>query len=268
MAGLFTKVKASKQVQSVRPQLEGLEDRLTPTVYLSGGDIVIVQTNYSDTASVVATSTGYQVKDNAATYNFSYSQVYGGDVRWYGYAGNDYFYNNTYLRTTAYAGDGNDTVYGGYSNDYLYGQNHTDFLYGRTGNDYVDGGYGTDYVYGQDGNDTLVAGYDYSYNYLDGGNGNDYMYGGYGNDYMLGQAGNDVMYGSYGNDSMYGGTGYDQLFGGYGNDRLDGGNDNVADYLKGEAGADTFIAEWEWSGFWWNRDYPADYSFAQGDTIV
>jgi len=255
MMALFQKIlrtkAAPKQVRRVRPEMEGLEDRLTPTATLYNGDIYVYATSGNDVVSVSYSSPGYDVNINGVTTHFGARGVTGGDVYFYGYAGNDYFVNNTYLRTHAYGQDGRDTLYGGYANDTL------------------DGGYGEDYLYGRDGNDTIYAGYDYSYNYLNGGAGNDTLYGGNGADYEVGGSGNDFLIGTYGNDSLYGGTGQDTLKGSYGDDYLDGGDDNSADYLSGGSGYDRFKAEWEWNGsYWWNRDFPVDASNFEGDQIV
>jgi len=231
----------AKTVRGRQLTVEGLEERLNLSSYVSGGDLVIASTNYNDTVAVNYEVWGgvgyYKVTENGYAKYHTASSVWGGDVYFYGYAGNDYFLNNTYLRATAYGMDGHDTLYGGYSNDYL------------------DGGAGTDYVYGRWGNDTLVAGYDYSYNVLDGGDGNDALYGGYGSDYLYGQYGNDTLVGNYGKDYLYGG---------YGNDTLNGGDDGFADYLHGGTGYDYFQRDWYYSGGWYNRDYPADF---WGDTF-
>ena len=99
------------------------------------------------------------------------------------------------------------------------------------------------------------------------------MYGHEGDDWLIGGVGNDVGYGGSGNDWLFGQEGYDILYGEAGNDYLAGGIDGIADYLNGGLGADRFEDEWAWvwSGWFWtwqNRDNPADFNAAQGDTFV
>ena len=56
-------------------------------------------------------------------------------ITFYGREGNDYFRNNTNIRTTAYAGPGYDRIYGGTAADTLHGGSENDFLSGGAGND-------------------------------------------------------------------------------------------------------------------------------------
>jgi len=226
-----------------RPQLETLEDRSLPAVsaFASAGNLYIYGDNGANNVTVnyeVYGSVGYyKVSGDGINRWFQASTV--GHAYFYGYDGNDYFANNTYLATHAYGMNGNDTLVGSYSNDYL------------------DGGYGSDYLYGRSGNDTLVAGYDYAYNYLDGGDGHDSLYGGYGT---------DVMHGGYGNDYLFGNYGKDYLYGESGNDTLNGGDDGFADYLNGGTGADKFQIEWYWTGSsWQNRDFASDFHSWEAD---
>jgi Ca2+-binding RTX toxin-like protein len=235
--------KAAPAPRKTSLELEALEARAVPA-FVSGGNLYIYGTNANDSAGVNYYGSSYlQVIQNGSYQYFSTSSVYSGKIFFYGYDGNDYFVNNTYLQANAYGMNGNDTLYGGYSADVL------------------DGGYGSDYLYGRQGNDTMFAGYDYAYNVMYGGDHNDYMYGGYGVDYMYGENGNDYMYGRSGNDQMFGGYGKDVLYGEAGNDILDGGDDGVADYLNGGSGYDKFQRDMVWSGwYWYNRDYPADFN--------
>lgn len=96
-----------------------------------------------------------------------------------------------------------------------------------SGNDNITGGAGNDNINSLAGNDTVS--------------------GAAGNDTLNGNSGNDQLFGNDGNDSLMGWTGNDSLRGGNGNDVLDafyysglGGNGEI-DYLRGDAGADTFV---------------------------
>lgn len=227
-----------KSVRARRLSVEGLEDRLNLSSYISGGDLVVSSSNFNDTVTVSYETwygTGYyKVVENGSTSWFYASSVWGGDVYFYGYSGNDYFNNYTGLRTTAYGHGGNDTLIGSWNNDYL------------------DGGLGSDYLYGYGGSDTLYAGYDYNWNVLDGGSGNDSLYGGYATDYLYGQAGNDYLYGNWGKDYLYGGNG---------NDTLDGADDGSSDYLDGGSGQDWYQREmYYYRGFLYNRETNAGYT--------
>lgn len=132
------------------------------------GDLVIHGNNNANSVTVnYQTLSGvgyYKVTENGVNSWIKASRVWGGDVLFYGYGGNDFFNNNTSLGTFAYGHDGNDSLYGGSSTDYLYGGNGSDLLYGKTG---------WDYLYGQAGNDTLNGGDDGYTDYLHGGTGQD-----------------------------------------------------------------------------------------------
>jgi hypothetical protein len=110
-----------------------------------------------------------------------------------------------------------------------------------------------------------------------------YAWGGLGNDTLIGGTNQDVLMGEQGNDKIYGGGGKDYLSGGDDNDYIDGGGafvngqyrdnyDGVADYINGNAGADSFKAEWVSNGIsvisQTNLDAPQDFNPAQGDKIV
>lgn len=244
--------------------MEALEQRQLMTVGIVNGDLYVYGTSASDTIEVSYQDGKYVVKESNITYRVAASLVTGGDVAFYGYQGNDYFWNASGLRTTAYGGDGNDTLIGGGKNDSLFGNAGMDTLKGGNGDDYLDGGAGEDYLFGHAGKDTLHAGNDNSYNlppsynYLNGGDGDDILNGSAGVDYMMGESGNDVLYGYSGDDHMEGGNGNDFLYGFDGNDRmfgglgeddlygmdgdddLDGGLDDQYDELHGGAGMDRF----------------------------
>ncbi len=218
--------------------MEALEQRqmMAVAVGVVNGDLYVTGTPASETIEVSYRDGKYLVKEGSVTYRVAASMVTGGDVVFYGYQGNDYFWNASGLRTSAWGGDGNDTLLGGGARDHLYGEAGMDTLKGGNGDDYLDGGFGEDYLFGHAGKDTLIAGYDYSYNYLNGGDGDDLLRGGYGIDYMMGEGGCDNMAGDAGNDHMEGGNGDDLMFGGAGNDRMFGGFGE--DTLYGEDGDD------------------------------
>jgi len=178
--------------------LEALEDRLVLSATIVNGDLVINGTAAADTVVVkgqVVNNIGYiKVTENNVTHWFKAAAVWGGDVFFHGYAGDDYFRNDTTLRTHAWGMDGRD------------------FLVGGSGQDSLDGGAGDDMIFGNAGNDTL-----------DAGDGNDWLYGGVGNDTLLGRNGQDQLFGEAGNDTLSGGVGdgaNDHLDGGIGADRF------------------------------------------------
>lgn len=148
--------------------------------------------------------------------------------------------------------DGDDTIHGGEGDDTIFGAGGNDNIYGSAGNDWLNGEWGDDDIFGGSGNDSLYGGM-YCPLWPDEFDGNDKIYGQSGMDTIDGQLGNDeiyggadddVMYGSEGNDKLYGQEGQDEIYGGIGNDLLDGGVDGLSDFLQGDAGNDTFIAEW------------------------
>jgi Calpain family cysteine protease/RTX calcium-binding nonapeptide repeat (4 copies) len=166
------------------------------------------------------------------------------EIRFYGNAGNDWFQNDTSIKTVATGNGGNDQLVGGSAADRLYGGTGNDFLFGRGGDDQVEGYEGDDKLDGGDGNDTLdaswgndnlygVAGADNliggpGYDMLDGGAGKDKLLGGQGNDFLYGGTEADLLNGGQGTDSLYGQNGNDVLVSidGAFSDFVDGGNDN------------------------------------------
>lgn len=176
-------------------------------------------------------------------------------VNFNGNFGDDYFRNDTVLRTEADGDWGDDHLIGGSGNDILIGFDGDDFLEGRggddqlfaaytqqdlhcAGNDTLDGGAGLDRLYGSFGNDWLF-----------GGDGDDILVdraganilsGDSGNDRLFGGIGDDIIYGGDGNDSLMGFQGADVLFGGDGDDELRGGWDGDRDRMWGGTGTDTF----------------------------
>ncbi len=150
-------------------QLQHLETRENPSASLSGGDLFITGSIYND--SVVVQSLGgswVRLTENGHSRNFN---VWGGDIVFRGGFGNDFFRNNSLLRSTAYGSYGNDVLIGGGNTDLLVGGPNNDRLIGRDSTDYLYGEYGSDFLNGGNGND-----------YLDGGANNDVVYSGIGFD--------------------------------------------------------------------------------------
>jgi len=231
------------------PRLESLEDRLTPSSYIYNGDLVLLGTGTDDIVTVNVENWGgttfYKVIENGVTAWHYASSLYGGDVYFHGYGGNDFFFNGTYLSSYAYGYGGNDTLFGGY------------------GRDYLDGGADSDTLLGMGGNDTLMAGLDFASNTLYGMDGDDELTGGYSGDWLYGDAGRDTLNGLDGPDYLFGGTGFDTLYGGWGMDWLDGGKDGVWDQLYGEGDVDFYYQDWQYfGGFgWFNIDgYETDFN--------
>jgi hypothetical protein len=145
----------TQQKNSFRPQVEALDDRTVPAVVLQqpNGVIAIYGTRWNDWARVYNDPFGATIVDTrAATYVFPTWSVTG--IRFWGYAGNDIFYNDTGFTCWGYGGAGNDYLYGGWGTDYCYGGWGRDQLYGGFGGyDYLSGGgssFGIDVVV-QDG---------------------------------------------------------------------------------------------------------------------
>jgi Ca2+-binding RTX toxin-like protein len=248
--------------------IQPLESRelMAGVIGLNAGTLTILGTSANDT--VVVNQIGAAVQVSMTHLGHTHTQLFPAaavnQIFFRGYAGDDYFANNTNIRSTAYGDAGNDTLiggsntdilYGGYGNDRLYGRAGNDYMYGQDGDDLMYGGLGNDYMYGQNGNDRIF-----------GEAGNDYIRGGYGNDLLRGGLGNDYLFGDAGHDSLFGDAGLDRLYGGDGNDRLDGGYDGSADYLYGQLGADTFIQHRKF--LFIAEDNLMDVTPAQGDTVV
>jgi Ca2+-binding RTX toxin-like protein len=180
-----------------KPMLEALEDRSLMTVSAIAGTLVIEGTVANDTALVqkvnVAGSQFYQVTLNGAQQLISATLVFNNQMVFRGFAGDDYFSNQTDTMSTAWGGDGKD---------YLMGGSNSDVLYGEAGNDVV---------LGQLGNDVL-----------EGGTGDDYIDGAAGNDFLFGRQGKDLLIGGEGDDYLDGGKDHqkDQLYGGLGKDKF------------------------------------------------
>ena len=225
-------------------------DPTTGILAIMGSETADVSVVRYEGVNVVAT-----ISNAAGTTTRSYKSSDVKAITFAGYAGDDFFTNNTAIPSTASGGAGNDslrggsgkdTLMGGDGDDKLMGNKGDDILQGAAGNDTEIGGAGIDTLYGGLGDDSLsgAAGDDK----LNGGSGDDWLDGGAGNDSVSGDDGNDVQYGGVGDDSMKGGNGDDVLYGDdgldtvegeAGDDRLDGGSGD--DSLRGGIGADTSV---------------------------
>ena len=225
-------------------------DPTTGILAIMGSETADVSVVRHEGVNVVAT-----ISNAAGTTTRSYKSSDVKAITFAGYAGDDFFTNNTAIPSTASGGagkdtlrggSGKDTLMGGDGDDKLMGNKGDDTLQGAAGNDTEIGGAGIDTLYGGLGDDSLsgAAGDDK----LNGGSGDDWLDGGAGNDSVSGDDGNDVQYGGVGDDSMKGGNGDDVLYGDdgldtvegeAGDDRLDGGSGD--DSLRGGIGADTSV---------------------------
>lgn len=156
-----------------------------------------------------------------------------------GRSGDDFFNNNTDIRSTFYGHNGNDRALGGRGSDTFFGGDGDDFFFGRQGIDTAFGWNGNDRLFGSDGDDLLdgQSGDDF----LIGGAGDDNLLGGDGRDRIFGFDGDDVLAGGDGNDFIAGGSGDDLLRGDQGNDVLRGGGDT--DELLGGRGHDLLFGD-------------------------
>jgi Ca2+-binding RTX toxin-like protein len=177
----------------------------TPTIELTGGQLIIRGTIFSDTArvTVLGREPGALLVATIGGVSKTLPLNAVAGIQFYGYSGNDVFVNASNVPAVAYGGDGNDSLTGGGGADKLYGEAGNDTLVGNAGNDVLSG---------QDGSDSL-----------DGGLGFDYLFGGNDNDTLNGGNDDDKLYGGKGDDKIYGGNGNDTLFGGPGTDVLNGG---------------------------------------------
>jgi Ca2+-binding RTX toxin-like protein len=165
-------------MKSMKLGMETLEGRANPSSLISNGDLYISGTTASDTVTVrsetIFGTNFIKVTENGVNRYFSASQVWGGDIYFTGFTGNDYMNNYVgSLRLTAHGGEGNDTLIGDAANDCLSGDKGDDILKGYGGNDTLCGGSGYDMLYGMSGNDTLDGGIDGTRDYLSGGTGAD-----------------------------------------------------------------------------------------------
>jgi Ca2+-binding RTX toxin-like protein len=243
-------------------------DSTTGILAIMGSVTADVSVVRNDGVNVVAT-----ISNAAGTTTRSYKSSDVKAITFAGYAGDDFFTNNTAIPSTASGGAGNDslrggsgkdTLMGGDGDDKLMGNKGDDILQGAAGNDTEIGGAGIDSLFGGLGDDSLDGGLGDDIenggdgadkifgsagdDKLNGGGGDDWLDGGAGNDTENGDDGNDVEYGGVGDDSINGGTGNDALYGDdgidtvrgeAGDDRLDGGRG--VDSLAGGIGSDTSV---------------------------
>lgn len=183
-------------------------------------------------------------------------------VAFFGMDGNDYFRNDTGLRSFIYGGAGIDVLIGSSQSDLILGDYEDadtaadapscNVIYGNGDDDYLAGGLSgfatcdsQQYIYGGDGPDYIGlgknVGTDTSDNscarlYAEGGSGADHLYGGTSADDLYGGDGNDVISAGEGMDLVAGGDGEDTLDGGLGDDWMYGDDDN--DLIHGDEGDD------------------------------
>src|SRR5262249_45293616 len=134
-----------KTPKALRPVLDAMERRLVRSVTLQGGNLVIVGTELKDSVIVYSSSTTqiYDVLENGTHTYIPYSAVTGGQVRFTGKGGDDFFVFGGPLNVWADGGAGHDTIYG--DSTLTTGLNT---LIGGYGNDTLRGGAGRDLMYG------------------------------------------------------------------------------------------------------------------------
>jgi Ca2+-binding RTX toxin-like protein len=76
----------------------------------------------------------------------SFSALRVRNINFFGLAGNDFFVNNTAIRSTALGGSGDDVLHGGGGADRLIGDDGNDKLFGRGGKDVLEGRNGNDFL--------------------------------------------------------------------------------------------------------------------------
>ena len=226
-------------------RIEHLERRELLAIVLDGDVLRVTGTDYADTATIDAFTQNQEEWINA-TLNGESSQYAASGIRkivFKGRGGNDYFANNSNLRSCAWGNGGVDTLIGGGWVDRLYGGSWGDSLVGGGGNDVLFGGGANDTLHGGAGNDALFGHSGHDELYGDGGNdvikgssGSDLILGGEGDDYLHGHTGFDEIYGGGGNDTIIGHAADDLICAGAGDDRVYGGTQN--DTIFGEGGND------------------------------
>jgi len=219
---------------------------------LRNGQLTIYGTQESDSVEVrrsfLAKGDPLVVTLNATTMKFNYRKV--DQIVFWGYRGNDTFFNYTSIPSILYGGPGRDTLHGGSAGDVIHGNGDDDWLYGGLGDDVLYGDADNDWLFGEDHSDTLWGGMgnDHLYgmdgdDWLYGEDGVDELNGGFHNDRLYGGDGSDTLWGAAGDDTLMGQGGLDRLHGGAANDALFGGIDGLGDLMWGDAGHDRFLVE-------------------------
>jgi hypothetical protein len=183
-----------------RLALETLGERVMPAsgIFRSSLGIVTIEGTAGDDVSQVSVSgRDVTVTLNSQTSTFALGKVKG--LVFKGLNGDDSFTNNTNFASTAFGGNGDDSLTGG---------NATDLFFGGAGDDTLNGNNGNDTLNGELGDDRLL-----------GRSGNDLVRGGAGNDDLQGGSGNDSLSGDDGDDHCNGDSGIDRISGGRGSDR-------------------------------------------------
>lgn len=258
---LFRSAGNSKRTRSSRAASQLSYHQHEPRHLLAGieftaatGQVLIGGTQEADRAVVTQLGDSIRVtQEGFTTRTFAQSEVQ--SILFVGLGGDDYFENQTAIRSFAYGQNGNDRLIGGSGDDSLVGNGGDDVITGNGGNDYLVAGNGNDQVFGNGGDDRFLG--VRGFNQLHGGDGDDTIYGGEDRDVITGGAGENFLAGSDGDDEISGGNEFDQIFGGGGNDTIQGfgGDDRIygqagddflnggsgSDILGGNAGDDTFI---------------------------
>src|SRR5262245_40044587 len=103
-----------KTAKSFQPSLQALEQRLTRSVTVQNGDLVVVGSELNDSVIIYKQISGnsYDVYENGIHSYVPVSAVTGGDIRFTGNGGDDYFNFEGPLNVWADGGLGNDKLYG------------------------------------------------------------------------------------------------------------------------------------------------------------
>jgi Ca2+-binding RTX toxin-like protein len=252
-----------------------------PGISLSGAGTLSIVGDDSETNATVSVANGkVQVSLVAVTYkqvglgsvvpigsftDAEYDLANVSQIYFYGYGGNDEFYNNTSIPSTDYGHGGDDILQGGTVADKLYGGAGVDMLEGRAGDDLLDGGGDSDlYVFNGLwlGSDTVAEaanldgdGLDFKgltsgsgvtidlastakqlihswgsypslYLTLTSSSGVEDVDGTNAKDVLKGNGRDNGLYGYGGNDELYGFGGGDWLVGGVDNDKIYAGTGN------------------------------------------
>lgn len=188
IAKMFGKTRpvTRKSKHRYLPEVEGLEQRMVPTVYLlETGEMNVIGTSASDEIEITEKQvfSGYSTYCTrfgcflAPTYSthveatirdlsgevleqHSFKKTDVSKIKILGQSGNDVISVNTDLDAEIEGGNGHDVIHGGSGNDVIRGGNGDDTVYGNGGNDVIHFDYiynDTDYANGGIGNDTYVV---------------------------------------------------------------------------------------------------------------